>query len=67
VEGCCEHDNEPSGSVICQEFLDSKRLAASQEGLSSMELVSCLHKGWAIIIGPRIATFNDLLVSQLVS
>jgi hypothetical protein len=33
VEGSCEHDNEPSGSIKCSE------LAASQEGPSSMELV----------------------------
>jgi hypothetical protein len=35
VQGCCEHGNEPSGSIKCW----TERLAAFQEGLSSMELV----------------------------
>jgi hypothetical protein len=40
-EGSCEHGNEPSGSVKCWEVLEHLlQLAASQEELSSMELVS---------------------------
>jgi hypothetical protein len=38
VEGSCEHGNEPSGSMKCWETL-SELVVASQEGLSSMELV----------------------------
>jgi hypothetical protein len=41
VEDSCEHGNEPSGSIICWEFLEElHNLAASQEGLSSTKLVS---------------------------
>jgi hypothetical protein len=40
VEGCCENGNEPSGSIKCWEVLVAEQLAASQEGLSSMKLVS---------------------------
>jgi hypothetical protein len=36
VEGSGEHSNEPSGSLKCL----AERLVASQEGFSSMELVS---------------------------
>jgi hypothetical protein len=35
VLGSCEHGNEPAGSVKCWE-----NLAATQEGLVSIELVS---------------------------
>jgi hypothetical protein len=38
VEGSGEHDNEPSGSLKCWEVLVAAQQAASQEGLSSMEL-----------------------------
>jgi hypothetical protein len=42
VEGSCEHGDDPSGSMKCWEFLDwLSVLLASQEGLCSMELVSC--------------------------
>jgi hypothetical protein len=41
VEGPCEHGNEPSGSItFWGNFLAAAQLAASQEGLSSIELVS---------------------------
>jgi hypothetical protein len=41
VAGCCEHGDEPSGSIKCGEFPDYLSvLLASQEGLCSMELVS---------------------------
>jgi hypothetical protein len=41
VEGSCEHGNEPSGSIkLLETSLVAERLAASQEGLSSMESVS---------------------------
>jgi hypothetical protein len=41
VVGSCEHDDEPSDSMECGEFLDwLSVLVASQEGLCSMELVS---------------------------
>jgi hypothetical protein len=40
VEGSCEHCNEPSGSIKCWEVLVAAQLAAFQEGLSSMKLVS---------------------------
>jgi hypothetical protein len=37
VEGSCEHWNEPSGSVMCLgSSWVAAQLAASQEGLSSM-------------------------------
>jgi hypothetical protein len=39
VKGFCDNGNELSGSVECSEILE---LAASQEGLSSMKLVT-LH------------------------
>jgi hypothetical protein len=40
VEASYEHGNEPSGSIKCWEIiLVAAQLAASQEGLGSMELV----------------------------
>jgi hypothetical protein len=43
VASSCEHGDEPSGSIKCGEFLDQLSvLLASQEGLCSMELVSCV-------------------------
>jgi hypothetical protein len=40
VAGSCEHGNEPSGSIKCEEFLDYLSvLLVSQEGLCSMELI----------------------------
>jgi hypothetical protein len=43
VEGSCEQSNKPSGSIKYWEILGmAERLAASQEGLSSMELVALL-------------------------
>jgi hypothetical protein len=39
VAGCCEHRNETLGSIVCW-----KILLASQEGLTSIELVSYLVK-----------------------
>jgi hypothetical protein len=41
VRGLCEHGNELSGSIKCCEILE--RLAVSQEGPSSVELVSKDH------------------------
>jgi hypothetical protein len=38
VEGSCEHGNDPSGSIKCWEIFEYMRLAASQEGLSPMDL-----------------------------
>jgi hypothetical protein len=38
--GCCEHGNEPSGSLKCRENLDSGELGDFQEGFCSMYLVS---------------------------
>jgi hypothetical protein len=38
--GSCEQGNEPLGSIKCWEVLESlQKLAASQEGLSSMKFV----------------------------
>ena len=38
MAGTCEHGNELSGSVKCEEFLDYlQNQLASQEGLCSME------------------------------
>jgi hypothetical protein len=43
VEGSCEHGNESLVSIKCWEVHDQvAKLAASQEGLSSMELVKLL-------------------------
>jgi hypothetical protein len=40
MSGSCEHRNEPSGSIKCQEFLDwLSVILASQKGLYSMVLV----------------------------
>jgi hypothetical protein len=40
VERCCEHGNEPSGCVECSgRVWVAERLAASQGGLSCMQLV----------------------------
>jgi hypothetical protein len=44
VEGSCEHGKEPSGSIKRWEILESERLAASQDRLSSMELISSLFE-----------------------
>jgi hypothetical protein len=41
VEGSCEHGNETSGSVKC--WVVVLQLAASQERLSSMKLVTYWH------------------------
>jgi hypothetical protein len=41
VEGSCEHGNELSSSMKCWKFfLVAPQIAASQEGLSYMKLVS---------------------------
>jgi hypothetical protein len=42
MEGSCEHGDETSGSRNFGEYFEkiSKRLAASEKGLSSMELVN---------------------------
>jgi hypothetical protein len=40
VEDSCEHCSEPLSFIKCWEILESAQLAACQEGLSSMELVS---------------------------
>jgi hypothetical protein len=39
VAGSCENGNEPSDSIKCWESLEAERLAASQKGLNTMELV----------------------------
>jgi hypothetical protein len=39
VAGSCAYDNEPSGSIICGEFLLGAKPLASEEVLCSMELV----------------------------
>jgi hypothetical protein len=37
VEGCCEHGDEPSGSIKCWEVRERlQKLAAFQKGLSSI-------------------------------
>jgi hypothetical protein len=41
VAGFCEHGNELSGSIKCEDFL-TECLLASQKGLCSEELVSWL-------------------------
>jgi hypothetical protein len=43
VENSCESGNQPSGSIKCWEV--AKRLAASQKGLSSMDLFQVKVKG----------------------
>jgi hypothetical protein len=40
VDGSCEDDNEPSGSIEYWEIRQDQRLPASQEGLGSVELVT---------------------------
>jgi hypothetical protein len=49
VEGSCEHDIEPSGSIKCWEVLEGLHdLAAPQEGLRSVSkkvsISSSFHK-----------------------
>jgi hypothetical protein len=39
VAGCCENDNEPSGSVKYGDFLESLIRLASQEGFCPTKLV----------------------------
>jgi hypothetical protein len=39
VAKSCEHGNEPSGSIVLENSSVAVQLAASQEGLSSMEIV----------------------------
>jgi len=39
VAGCCEHDNELSGSIKCGDFLESLIRLASQEEFCPMKLV----------------------------
>jgi hypothetical protein len=47
VAGSCEHSNVPSGSTKGRTFLEQlSTLSASQEGLCSMEFVSCLIPGY---------------------
>jgi hypothetical protein len=41
VAGSCDHGNESSGSITCWEFFCvDEKLLASQEELSSLELVN---------------------------
>jgi len=39
VAGCCEHDNEPLGSIKYGDFLESLIRLASQEGFCSTKLI----------------------------
>jgi hypothetical protein len=51
VAGSCEDGNEPSGSIkMLGNFSVAERLAASQEGLRSMELVSYSCVSYCIIL-----------------
>jgi hypothetical protein len=44
LESSCKHGNKPSDSIKCSEILEHlRKLAASQEELSSVELVSFVH------------------------
>jgi hypothetical protein len=58
VEGPCEHGNKPSGSIKCWEILGAVQLAVSQEGLSSMELVS-FYKLLIFFLSTRISHLNS--------
>jgi hypothetical protein len=41
MTGCCEHGNERSGSIKCDEIFDKLwELSASQKRLCSMQMVS---------------------------
>jgi hypothetical protein len=42
VAGCCEHGNEPSGSIECCDVLEQLSNCHSQEGLSSLGIISNL-------------------------
>jgi hypothetical protein len=42
VEDSCEHGNELSDSVKCRKTRVTVQMVASQEGLSSMELITWL-------------------------
>jgi hypothetical protein len=52
----CEHGNETSGSVKCWEILwVAAELAASQEGLSSMKLVTSQSNWWEVQLNPPVS------------
>jgi hypothetical protein len=43
VEGSCDHGNESSGSIQCENSCAVAQLAAYQEELSSVKLVTYLN------------------------
>jgi hypothetical protein len=54
VAGCCEHGNEPSGSIKYGEFLDQLSVLVASQGLCSMELFSCNeHKFICLSVASR--------------
>jgi hypothetical protein len=63
VEGSCEDGDEPSGSVKCWEA--AAQVAASQVGLSSMELVSLASCGlWRLERWSMFKTSGKMMRSK---
>jgi hypothetical protein len=62
VTGSCEHGNEPSGSINARNSCVAELLLASQEGLSSMELVMEVMDVLPYLLSkalPQCARFSD--------
>jgi hypothetical protein len=67
VAGSCEHGNEPSGSINAGNSCVAERLLASQEGLSSVELVMEVMDVFSFLLSnaldplslPQCARFSD--------
>jgi hypothetical protein len=50
VAGCCEHGNESSGSVKCEDFLDQLSvLLASEVRLCSMEFSASVSRKLSVV------------------
>jgi hypothetical protein len=63
MEGCCEHGNEPSGSIKCWKILQTtEQLWASPEGLKSTELVSQSVSQFSLVLDTKYAAGRILLI-----
>jgi hypothetical protein len=66
MEGSCEHGNEPSGYVkMLGNSRVAERLAVSEEGLGSMELVkTCISVIIIFLFIPVAVIFSTLCTSK---
>ena len=60
MTGCCEHGNEPSDCIKCEKICRlAEELAASQEGLRSMEFVT--KRGIMLLVILLCSIFRALI------